>query len=168
MRGSGQHGGRPQARRLAHAEAVITHTRGLLAGYKTPKRVVIADAAPKNPSGKILKRQLRDELRTSAQTRDSCQPGRTHLTACEQVCNPAGGTVGQVLLCPSSPGQNWALAHPGHGEPSECWRERLPLWGVGQALRARGGRPAITGVILRMRVSGKAGSGRPALEQAGQ
>jgi fatty-acyl-CoA synthase len=42
-------------------EAVITHTRGLLAGYKTPKRVVIAGAVPKNPSGKILKRQLRHE-----------------------------------------------------------------------------------------------------------
>ena len=42
-------------------EAVIKHTRELLAGYKTPKRVIIADAVPKNPSGKILKRQLRDE-----------------------------------------------------------------------------------------------------------
>ena len=42
-------------------EAVIRHTRELLAGYKTPKRVVIADAVPKNPSGKILKRQLREE-----------------------------------------------------------------------------------------------------------
>jgi fatty-acyl-CoA synthase len=42
-------------------EAVITHTRALLAGYKTPKRVIIADAVPKNPSGKILKRQLRHE-----------------------------------------------------------------------------------------------------------
>jgi len=42
-------------------EAVVRHVRGLLAGYKTPKRVVIADALPKNPSGKILKRQLREE-----------------------------------------------------------------------------------------------------------
>jgi len=40
---------------------VISHTREQLAGYKTPKRVVIADALPKNPSGKILKRQLREE-----------------------------------------------------------------------------------------------------------
>ncbi len=47
-------------------EAVITHTRGLLAGYKTPKRVVIAGAVPKNPSGKILKRQLRDEHKNLA------------------------------------------------------------------------------------------------------
>ena len=42
-------------------EAVMAHTRGLLAGYKTPKYVVIADSLPKNPSGKIVKRQLREE-----------------------------------------------------------------------------------------------------------
>jgi fatty-acyl-CoA synthase len=45
---------------------VVPHTRGLLAGYKTPKRVVIAGAVPKNPSGKILKRQLREELKDIA------------------------------------------------------------------------------------------------------
>ncbi|MGE5291541.1 MAG: fatty acyl-CoA synthetase [Micromonosporaceae bacterium] len=42
-------------------DAVIKHTREQLAGYKTPKRVVIAETLPKNPSGKILKRQLRVE-----------------------------------------------------------------------------------------------------------
>jgi fatty-acyl-CoA synthase len=42
-------------------QQVIEHTRQHLAGYKTPKHVVITDALPKNPSGKILKRQLRDE-----------------------------------------------------------------------------------------------------------
>ena len=30
-----------------------------MAHYKAPKYVVIADALPKNPSGKILKRDLR-------------------------------------------------------------------------------------------------------------
>lgn len=39
---------------------VIAHARSRLAGYKTPKYVVIADSLPKNPSGKILKRQLRE------------------------------------------------------------------------------------------------------------
>ncbi len=43
------------------ADAVITHCREVLAGYKTPKYVVVADALPKNPSGKILKRELRAE-----------------------------------------------------------------------------------------------------------
>jgi fatty-acyl-CoA synthase len=43
------------------AEAVVAQARETLAGFKAPKYVVIADALPKNPSGKILKRQLRDE-----------------------------------------------------------------------------------------------------------
>jgi fatty-acyl-CoA synthase len=40
-------------------DAVQAHTRGRLAGYKQPKYVVIAESLPKNPSGKILKRELR-------------------------------------------------------------------------------------------------------------
>ncbi|HWV56979.1 MAG TPA: acyl-CoA synthetase [Longimicrobiales bacterium] len=39
---------------------VLAHCRERLAGYKVPKQVVIAEALPKNPSGKILKRVLRD------------------------------------------------------------------------------------------------------------
>ena len=39
---------------------VHEHTRGRLAGYKRPKYVVFADSLPKNPSGKILKRELRE------------------------------------------------------------------------------------------------------------
>jgi fatty-acyl-CoA synthase len=30
-----------------------------MAGFKTPKRVVFTDTLPKNPSGKLLKRDLR-------------------------------------------------------------------------------------------------------------
>jgi fatty-acyl-CoA synthase len=41
------------------AEHVHAHARERLAGYKRPKYVVLADALPKNPSGKILKRELR-------------------------------------------------------------------------------------------------------------
>lgn len=40
-------------------EQVHEHARGILAGFKRPKYVVLADALPKNPSGKILKRELR-------------------------------------------------------------------------------------------------------------
>ncbi len=39
--------------------ALIAHCRGLLAGFKTPKRVIFAKGLPRNPSGKILKRDLR-------------------------------------------------------------------------------------------------------------
>jgi fatty-acyl-CoA synthase len=43
------------------AEQVVEHSRSVLAGFKTPKYVVVADALPKNPSGKILKRALREQ-----------------------------------------------------------------------------------------------------------
>jgi fatty-acyl-CoA synthase len=41
------------------AAELTAHCRGLLAPFKCPKRVEIVDALPKNPSGKILKRDLR-------------------------------------------------------------------------------------------------------------
>ncbi len=39
--------------------AVIAHCAQHMAGFKTPKRVIFTDALPKNPSGKLLKRDLR-------------------------------------------------------------------------------------------------------------
>jgi fatty-acyl-CoA synthase len=41
-------------------EAVLAHCAAALAMFKVPKRVVFAQALPKNPSGKLLKRQLRE------------------------------------------------------------------------------------------------------------
>ena len=38
---------------------VTAFCRERLAGFKTPRYVVVADELPKNPSGKILKRELR-------------------------------------------------------------------------------------------------------------
>jgi len=40
---------------------VHAHAKAKLAGYKRPKYVVLAEALPKNPSGKILKRELREK-----------------------------------------------------------------------------------------------------------
>src|ERR1700723_546663 len=40
---------------------VLADSHAILAGFKTPKLIVCADALPKNPSGKLLKRQLRDD-----------------------------------------------------------------------------------------------------------
>ena len=40
---------------------VLAALEGRLAHFKTPKRVIFTDALPKNPSGKLLKRQLRLE-----------------------------------------------------------------------------------------------------------
>jgi fatty-acyl-CoA synthase len=42
-------------------DQIKAHARERLAGFKQPKYVVIADALPKNPSGKILKRELREK-----------------------------------------------------------------------------------------------------------
>jgi fatty-acyl-CoA synthase len=39
---------------------LLAHCQTLMAPFKAPKRVVFVDALPKNPSGKLLKRQLRD------------------------------------------------------------------------------------------------------------
>jgi acyl-CoA synthetase (AMP-forming)/AMP-acid ligase II len=41
-------------------EELIDHCRAQLAKFKVPKDVVLVDALPRNPSGKILKRELRD------------------------------------------------------------------------------------------------------------
>ncbi len=38
------------------------HCRGHLAGFKVPRQLVIRDSLPRNPSGKVLKRVLRDQL----------------------------------------------------------------------------------------------------------
>jgi fatty-acyl-CoA synthase len=47
----------------ATADELIAHCRSRLAKYKTPKHVVFVDALPRNAAGKVLKRQLREEVR---------------------------------------------------------------------------------------------------------
>jgi fatty-acyl-CoA synthase len=42
------------------ARAVIDHCRSKLAGYKVPKQVEFIEQLPRTPSGKVLKRKLRD------------------------------------------------------------------------------------------------------------
>jgi acyl-CoA synthetase (AMP-forming)/AMP-acid ligase II len=48
--------------RPATAEQLIEHCRGRLAKFKVPKDILLVDALPRNPSGKVLKRELRDRL----------------------------------------------------------------------------------------------------------
>jgi fatty-acyl-CoA synthase len=43
---------------------VVRHTRAHLAAFKCPKHVVVVDTLPKNASGKILKRELRQQWGT--------------------------------------------------------------------------------------------------------
>lgn len=44
---------------------LIDHAREKLAHFKAPKRVVFVDELPRNASGKILKRELRDRFSTA-------------------------------------------------------------------------------------------------------
>jgi fatty-acyl-CoA synthase len=61
-------GERPVAVVVLKPEAALTldalqrHCRGKLAGFKVPKDLVVRSELPRNPSGKILKRVLREEI----------------------------------------------------------------------------------------------------------
>jgi fatty-acyl-CoA synthase len=41
------------------ADALIAHCRARIAGYKSPKSIDVVDVLPRNPSGKVLRRELR-------------------------------------------------------------------------------------------------------------
>jgi acyl-CoA synthetase (AMP-forming)/AMP-acid ligase II len=43
-------------------DAVLDHVSGKLARFKQPKKVEFVDAIPRNPTGKVLKRVLRDQF----------------------------------------------------------------------------------------------------------
>ncbi len=53
----------PRAGASITEEALRAHCRSRLAAYKVPKQLVLSDALPRNPSGKVLKRVLRESLR---------------------------------------------------------------------------------------------------------
>jgi fatty-acyl-CoA synthase len=64
------------------ATEVMTFARDRLAGYKSPKYVVMVTELPKNPSGKILKRDLRERFASLAgdarrREEDRTEAGRT-------------------------------------------------------------------------------------------
>jgi fatty-acyl-CoA synthase len=46
-------------RRPATPDELVAHCEGLLARFKVPREVVLVEALPRNPSGKVLKRELR-------------------------------------------------------------------------------------------------------------
>ncbi len=46
----------------ASADDLVEHCRGQLAKFKVPTQVRFVEALPRNPSGKVLKRELRDQL----------------------------------------------------------------------------------------------------------
>ena len=52
----------PRPSRSAGAEELIAFARGRLAGYKLPRSIEFVDDLPRTPSGKVLKRQLRERF----------------------------------------------------------------------------------------------------------
>ena len=69
-----------------NAEAMIEHCRGLIGGYKIPRRIAFLDQLPKSAMGKILKTELRRQFGAAggghakgasgtAQSGDAVQPG---------------------------------------------------------------------------------------------
>jgi fatty-acyl-CoA synthase len=53
----------PKAGAILDEAAVLSHCAAHLASFKAPKHVVFVDSLPKNPSGKLLKRSLREAHR---------------------------------------------------------------------------------------------------------
>ena len=72
---------------------IIARARDRLAGFKKPKRVIFIDELPKNVSGKILKRELRDRF-TDKQLKE-----HSVMATVETVKGPIDTNgLGQVLM----------------------------------------------------------------------
>jgi fatty-acyl-CoA synthase len=50
------------------AAELVAHAKGRLAGFKVPKNVHVIEELPRNQSGKLLKRELRDRPEVTAPT----------------------------------------------------------------------------------------------------
>lgn len=57
----------PKAGQQPTEAELLAHCQQHLAGFKAPKAIVFADALPKNPSGKLLKRELRQRYQSHFQ-----------------------------------------------------------------------------------------------------
>ena len=53
----------PKAGQAITEQELLAHCNAHMAGFKTPKAVVFTEALPKNPSGKLLKRELREKYK---------------------------------------------------------------------------------------------------------
>jgi acyl-CoA synthetase (AMP-forming)/AMP-acid ligase II len=49
-------------------EGLIAHTRERLPGFKCPRAVVVVGELPRNAFGKVLKRELRDQIQARGTT----------------------------------------------------------------------------------------------------
>ena len=53
---------KPDTSQSFSGDDIICHCRNHLAGFKIPRRIIFTESLPRNPSGKILKRELRKML----------------------------------------------------------------------------------------------------------
>ena len=51
----------PMQHAVADADGILRYARERLAGYKIPKSIEFLSEMPRNPSGKVLKRKLREQ-----------------------------------------------------------------------------------------------------------
>jgi len=73
------------------AAELTAHCRGRLAGYKTPKRITFLDTLPRNPSGKVLKRVLRDtDTATGVPAAADASTPDTPAAGVGRVARPSG------------------------------------------------------------------------------
>ena len=100
---------------------MIAHARSVLAGYKAPKYVVVTDALPKNPSGKILKRDLRAahaDVPLILAGDFNCGPDGPELRALQPVGAPL---VDCWEAAGDGAGHTWLVANP--FTPAELTRD---------------------------------------------
>jgi len=50
----------PRKHASINEKELVSYCKERLAGFKCPKKIIILDKLPKNPSGKILKRELKE------------------------------------------------------------------------------------------------------------
>jgi acyl-CoA synthetase (AMP-forming)/AMP-acid ligase II len=100
----------PRADVTFTAAQVIDHAKAHLAGYKCPKYVVFADRFPKNPTGKIVQRELRNDTKDSRRT---AEPPKS--------LRPAGTTADTAGVLPSPSEDRGTRVPPGPtGPPIGC------------------------------------------------
>jgi acyl-CoA synthetase (AMP-forming)/AMP-acid ligase II len=72
----------------ATEDALLDHCRAQLARFKVPKAVTFIEALPRNPSGKVLKRELRAAQAEASPEGRGCTVGAGALGGC---CTAGGG-----------------------------------------------------------------------------
>ena len=103
---------------------VQAHAKARLAGYKQPKYVVIADALPKNPSGKILKRELRTPYWEGRERNVgcSCRSGRTRRRTGTSSATRSSTSRRTGWTACTSPITSWVTAGPSGRRQRRPWR----------------------------------------------